>query len=250
MEKLLAPRAKLKKTKKLLKNKLSLKNKPKRHSFLVRKTRKMNNNPYVIASIDEGIQLNAGIRLGFIGGGLGLEGATQALEAWKKVVQKAQLDTSKLYLLSSQEDEWQDEAIKSRNINIISTKMKKWAKEIGAIYAGQLEFGDPREYISAKKEFLGVRGHLVRPPKIHVATGITLTCGGGEENFDLRNYVISADWLLGMSDKKLATKILQTEVEYCRNIAKRELPLQYDLEGAFGQKIAEQNHKLAQKILG
>lgn len=209
----------------------------------------MSQNPYVIASIDEGIQLNAGIRLGFVGSGIGLEGVDQALAAWKTLAQKVGLEFGDLYLLSSQEDEWQNEIVKSRNINIVTTKMKKWAKSLGTVYAGQLEFGDPREYIPAKKDFLGVRGHLVRPPKIHVATDITLTCAGGEEKFDLRNYVISADWLAGMKDQELAQKILRTEIDYCQKIAGRKLPLQYDLEGAFGQDIAQQNQALAQKML-
>ena len=61
-------------------------------------------------------------------------------------------------------------------------------------YVGILPFSDPKELKS------GVRGHMVRPHNMHLANQVCFTIAGGEEVYNLGQYVISADWLAAFTN--------------------------------------------------
>ena len=197
--------------------------------------------PYVITGVDEGIQLNSGVRLAFAGCGMGLDGFEMALKILKKEL-PLEATGEGLTMLSSQEDEWQDDYLESRNPVTVKEKFEEWATKCGVKYVGNLDFGDPKPYTEA------IKGHLVRPPKIHVADTICLSCGGGEQVFNLRHYVLSADWLF-KADQKKAKELIAAEIAYCEKVAGKKLKFEYEIEGDLDPKIAAINKEFAEKIV-
>ena len=199
----------------------------------------MANNQYVITGTDEGIQLNAGVRLGFAGAGLELAGFEMALQILKESLP---LEGAKITVLSSQEDKWQDDAVGGRNQTAVREKFEDFAEKNGLEYLGHLDFGDPKPYSDE------VKGHLVRPPKIHVADTVCLSCGGGEQVFNLRHYVLSADWLF-KADQTKAKALLKKEFEYCQEVAGKKLKVDYEIAGDLDPKIAAINKEFAEKLM-
>jgi len=188
---------------------------------------------WVIASSDEGLQLNEGRRLGFVGAGYDLPYMKQVL-----AVLEYDLGTRPL-LVSAQEDDWLAAKLESKNQAIYDEKLQDFAAGLGLEYAGQLDFGDPKDLSG------GVRGHLVRPPKIHVAEQICLTVGGGEETYSLEQFVISADFAHGL-DAELVTALIGSQIDFCQQLLGHPLkvvvsdkgPLSAALKTANKAKIA------------
>ena len=82
-------------------------------------------NPLVITAGDEGVQLNVGTRLGFIGSGFALPGFDLAVKTLKKIFKKKDL-----VLASIQEDDWLADKLKTHNAKLYQEKVKNLAKEI------------------------------------------------------------------------------------------------------------------------
>ncbi len=195
-------------------------------------------NPLVITAGDEGVQLNVGTRLGFIGSGFALPGFELAVKTLKKIFRKRDL-----VLVSIQEDDWLADKLQTHNPNLYQEKVKNVAKENKLTYAGQLDYGDPRDL-----EDGSTRGHLVRPPKIHVADRVIFTIGGGEQNFNLRKIVVSADYLFDLSQEE-AEKIIITQIDFYRQLIKKTLKFEIEEAGELSAEIKAQNKAVLEKIL-
>ncbi|MDR0463340.1 MAG: hypothetical protein LBG64_03935 [Pseudomonadales bacterium] len=199
------------------------------------------NNPpisLVISSSDEGVQLNSGTRIGFVGSGYDLPHFSKAVKSLKKHLP---LD---LKMASSQEDDWLLEKLESKNPNLYRETVEKLAKEEDVKYIGQLDFGDPRALDDEV-----TKGHLVRPPKIHVADSICFTCGGGEQVFNLRNIVLSADFANDLTTKQLG-ELMQAQIDFYKKVLNRDdLTFVIETDGILGKKLAEKNQAALMKAL-
>ena len=74
-----------------------------------------------------------------------------------------------------------------RLVLVCNKKSKLLADKNDLLYAGEFPFADPEELEH------GVKGHMVRPRGIHIANKICFTVAGGEEVYNLGQYLISAD---------------------------------------------------------
>lgn len=195
--------------------------------------------PYVITCGDEGVQVNVGVRLAFVGAGYELPGFHEVVKILKK------LFGSKLYIVSNQENDWvkqkmnlsdweQTNASAQQQIEALADKER-------LLYVGYLPFADP------KKLKYGIKGHMVRPKKVHVANKICFTLGGGEQIYNLGCYRISADWV-GSAPKNLVEQVIKPQVEFYKKLSSGKLQLVYELGGELGEKIAKKNLKSLQKI--
>lgn len=194
---------------------------------------------YVITCGDEGVQINEGTRLAFAGAGYELPGFSKAVVALKKIFGPA------ISIVASQENDWLKEKMKLADFEQADASMQQQiealADQEGLSYAGFIPFSDPKKL---KDE---VKGHMVRPKGIHVANKICFTLGGGEQIYNLGCYRISADWLAAASPK-VAQEVLVPQIEFYNKLAKRELPLFYELDGELDEKIAQKNLKVLEKV--
>ena len=194
--------------------------------------------PLVITSGDEGVQLNAGTRLGFAGSGYELTGFAEAVTALQKVFGKR-----KIFLASVQEDDWMAEKLSSRNPNLYQETLEKLAKTQRLPYAGQLDYGDPRDLKTPD-----VRGHIVRPQKVHVADQIILTVGGGEQKFNLRKVVICADYV-SLLPWETAKMIIMEQIKFYQQQMKKAPKFFIETDGDLSDEIKEKNKAVVKKIL-
>ena len=195
--------------------------------------------PYVITCGDEGVQVNYGIRLAFAGAGLELPGFHDVVKLLKRSF------GTKLRIVSSQENDWIKQKL---NLTEWESTNASAQQQIEALadkerlqYAGYLPFADP------KKLKYAIKGHMVRPKKVHVANKICFTLGGGEQTYNLGCYQISADWA-GSAPKKLVEQVIKPQVEFYKKLSATKLQLVYEMRGVLGEKTAKKNLKALQKI--
>lgn len=200
---------------------------------------KKNTSPYVITCADEGVQINEGIRLGFAGAGLELDGFSDATKILKKLLKKdlchaasAECDWIKKKL---DLNEWEEvDAMAQQKIQSLSDKEK-------LLYAGFLPFADPQELNH------GIKGHMVRPKGVHLANKICFTLGGGEQVYNLGQYLISADWV-SQAKKDVAEVCIKQQVDFFQSLGKTELKFVYQINGVLGEEIAEKNKAVLEKM--
>ncbi|MCB9813415.1 MAG: hypothetical protein H6772_03345 [Pseudomonadales bacterium] len=195
---------------------------------------------YVITCGDEGVQINEGIRLGFVGSGLKLEYFSQAVKALKSILGED------VRIVSSEECDWIKEKLELSNWEQTTASAQQHIESLadkeGLLYSGFLPFSDPKKL---KHE---IKGHMVRPHDIHVANKICFTLAGGEQTYNLGCYLISAEWLYKVP-KKVAEKIINTQIEFYKKISKnKDLTFVFEKAGELGEKIAEKNAKVLNKI--
>ena len=195
--------------------------------------------PYVITCGDEGVQINNGIRLSFAGTGYQLEGFSQAIKVLKKIL------NGKIHIASNQENDWIKQKMNLNDWEQVNAaaqqQIEALADQEGLLYAGYLPFADPR------KLKYDIKGHMVRPKKVHVANKICFTLGGGEQVYNLGCYQISADWASGVS-KKVVKQMILPQVEFYKKLSGIRLKLVYEVRGVLGEKVAQKNLKALQKI--
>lgn len=196
---------------------------------------------YVITCGDEGVQINEGTRLGFIGAGVKLEGFSKAVAALKEL-----FVGENLRIASSEECDWikeqfdlstweQTSASSQQHVELLADKE-------GLLYCGLLPFKDPRKL---KHD---IKGHMVRPHNIHVANKICFTLGGGEQTYNLGCYLISAEWVHKVP-AKIAKSIIDTQIAFYKKVAKNDnLEFVFEKDGILGEKVAEKNVKALKKI--
>lgn len=188
---------------------------------------------YVIACGDEGVQLNEGTRLGFVGGGFRLEGFSEVISILKK---KLGLD---LAVVANEENEWLKDALKLSNWEQVNASaqqhMQALADKEGLKYAGFLPFADPKQLEH------GVKGHMVRPHGIHIANKICFTLAGGEQTFNLGQYVISAEWVSEASEA-LIKQVIEPQIAFYTKLNRGEKPLfVFEEAGELGAEVAAKN---------
>lgn len=194
---------------------------------------------YVITCGDEGVQINAGVRLAFAGSGFELPGFHDAVKLLKK------LFGTKLKIVSSQENDWIKQKMNLSDWEQTNASMQQQIEALAdqerLLYVGYLPFSDP------KKLKYGIKGHMVRPRKVHVANKICFTLGGGEQTYNLGCYQISADWV-GSAPKKLVETVILPQVEFYKKLSGGKLQLVYEMRGELGEKTAKKNLKMLERI--
>lgn len=201
----------------------------------------MDTQPYVITCGDEGVQINFGRRLAFVGAGLKLEGFAQVIKQLKK------LFSQDIVVVGSSENDWTKEQFALSNWEQTDATTQQhvelMADELDLQYAGFLPFADPRQL---KHE---VKGHMVRPRNVHIADTVCFTLAGGEQTFHLGHYVASAEWVTQVKPQ-LARQLIQTQVEFYTKISgQKKLDFTFELEGELGKDLAAKNQKIIEKIL-
>jgi hypothetical protein len=190
---------------------------------------------YVIACGDEGVQINEGTRLGIVGAGFQLEGFSEVVKHLKKVFSKD------LRIVSNQENEWIKQKLDLVNWQQVNASAQQHIEALAdkekLLYAGYLPFSDPKTLEH------DVRGHMVRPPGIHIATKICFTLAGGEQVYNLGNYVISADWV-AEAPKALVKSVMKTQMDFYTKLnGGEELQVVFEENGVLGEEAAAANKK-------
>lgn len=195
---------------------------------------------YVITCGDEGVQINVGTRLGVVGAGYKLPGFSEVVKILKKIFEKD------LRIAASEENDWlkaqfnlagwdQVNASAQQHIEALADKEK-------LLYAGYLPFSDPRQL---KHD---IKGHMVRPHKIHIANKISFSLGGGEQTYNLGHFQVSADWV-AEADEKLAKSFLGAQVEfYEKLVGGNKLERVVEVEGDLGEEVAAKNEAVLKKL--
>lgn len=202
--------------------------------------------PFVITCGDEGVQINHGRRLAFLGAGLRLEGFSEALVALRQTLASYGADfNTKLRIAASEENAYIKEALALNDFDETNASMQQHAQALAyrekLLYAGMLPFADPLELEHE------IKGHMVRPKGIHIANKICLTIAGGETTYNLGQYLISADWL-AMADEKLTRQVLTAQIAFYEKLAKKSLPIVIEEEGDLSSKLVEKNKAILVKI--
>ena len=198
-----------------------------------------NQEVFVVADADEGVQLNSGVRLGFAGSGFHLSGFDQVIGLLKTLF-------SPLVMVASAENDWIKAELKLddwEQVNAVCMQhVEALADKYGLKYAGFLPFADPKDLK------YGVKGHMVRPKNVHLANKICLTLGGGEQTFNLGQFVLSADWV-HLAKDQVVKDVLETQIRfYSKLVGQERLPIVYETEGSLGKEIAEKNLKKLRKL--
>ncbi len=212
--------------------------------------------PLVVVDGDEGVQLNYGRRFAFLGSGFGLPHFSEVINSLQTVIDsnfpKEQLD-KKLKFAASEENAWLKENLELNDWDETNASAQQHvaalADRLNFEYVGILPFSDPKELKS------GVRGHMVRPHNMHLANQVCFTIAGGEEVYNLGQYVISADWLAaftnnGKKNMKEAKEILQTQLDFYQTLAgDNKLKVLIEERGLFKSKLVEKNRQILAQII-
>jgi hypothetical protein len=202
-------------------------------------SKKLNPKLYVITDGDEGVQLNDGIRLAFAGAGYQLPGFTEAVEILRKQLKK------KLRIASHQESQWMKHHLDLEDWEQIDASGQQHVQAVAEandlLYAGYIPFTDPIELK------YGVKAHMVRPKTLHLANKICFTLGGGEQTYNLGQYLISADWVSFASQETVEEMIL-AQVKFYQDMVSKEMPLIYQTGGKLGEDVAQKNLETLQNI--
>lgn len=195
---------------------------------------------YVITCGDEGVQVNEGTRLGFVGAGMRLDGFSEAVKALKK------LFATDISIAASQECDWIKEQLELSNWEQVTASTQQHIEALadreGLLYAGFIPFSDPKALNH------GVKAHMVRPHGIHVANKVCFTLAGGEQVYSLGNYLISADYLHKVP-YKIAEKLISTQFDFYKKLSKRDdLQIVFEAAGDLGEKIAAKNAAVLNKM--
>lgn len=195
---------------------------------------------YVITCGDEGVQINEGTRLAIVGSGFRLEGFSEVIAILKK------LFGEELTIAANEENAWVKEKLDLQNWEQVNASSQQHIEALadleGVTYAGYLPFSDPKELVT------GVKGHMVRPHGIHIANKISFTLGGGEQKYNLGNYVISAEWV-AQAPEELVKAVIGAQVAFYQKLAgKTELKMFSEEGGILGEEVALQNKAVLQKL--
>jgi hypothetical protein len=195
---------------------------------------------FVITCGDEGVQLNEGTRLGFVGAGFQLEGFSEAVVLLQKLFDE------QLVIAPSEENDWVREKLAlstwEQTNAMAQQKTEALADQNKLLYAGNIPFADPQELAH------GVRAHMVRPHGVHIANKLKFTCGGGEQVYNLGCYIISADWLAD-ADDGLVRKVLEPQLAFYKKIAKRDtMVVEVEMDGTLGAERAAANREKLEKL--
>lgn len=195
---------------------------------------------YVIACGDEGVQINEGIRLGFVGAGFRLEHFSQAVAALKKLV------GDDIRIVANEESDWFKQQLDLSNWEQVNASAQQHVQALadqeGLLYAGYLPFADPKQLDH------GIKGHMVRPHNIHIANKISFTLGGGEQVYNLGHYVISAEWVAGVP-REVAQALITHQVAFYTKLNHGEkLAISFEEGGSFGESVVAANKAVLEEL--
>lgn len=195
---------------------------------------------YVIACGDEGVQINEGIRLGFVGAGFKVPGFSQVVPLLQE------LFGSDLRIAAHSECDWVKEQLDLSNWEQVEASAQQYTQSVAdanaLLYAGILPFSDPKQLEHE------VKGHMVRPQTVHIANKIVFTLGGGEQTYNLGCYVISADWV-AQADSQLVRDCLQAQIAHYQRISgKEKLEFVFELGGELGEVTAQANKAMLESV--
>lgn len=198
---------------------------------------------FVITCGDEGVQINEGTRLSFVGAGVKLAGFEDAVQLLTTTLKSVSDDP--ISFAASEENAWIKQQFELNTWEQASATMQQQvealADKVGLQYAGLLPFADPQEIEH------GIKGHMVRPKGIHIANKIAFTLGGGEQTYHLGHYQISADWV-AEADTDLIKQVIQPQIDFYLQLAKEDsLPFEFELEGPLGEETAAANKAALEK---
>lgn len=193
---------------------------------------------YVISCGEEGVQLNEGTRLGIVGSGVSLKGADTVISYLKQM-----FDT--VYIAASEENAWIRAAFQLNTWEQANATYQQQAAVIAdrnqVGYAGIFEFSDPKALSSE------IKGHMVRPQKIHIANSISLTIGGGEQTYHLGHFVISADWV-HLSDPTFVKEFLTEQIEHYKSLVNmKDIKITIEEAGTLDPEIIQKNKDILAK---
>jgi hypothetical protein len=195
---------------------------------------------YVITCGDEGVQVNEGTRLGVVGAGFRLPHFSEILKVLKKRLAKD------LRIASSEENNWIKQQLNLSDWDQVNAMMEQHVEALAdrekLLYAGMLPFSDPRQLNH------DIKGHMVRPQGIHIATKISFTLAGGEQKYHLGCFVVSAEWASGVS-KEIAEEVILAQVKFYRSLVKKPLQFTFEEEGELGADMAAENRAVVEAIL-
>lgn len=197
---------------------------------------------YVITCGDEGVQINEGTRLGIMGCGFRQEAFPEVLALLKKVIK------ADFRVAINEENDWIKEKLDLVNweqVNAMAQQqIQALAEREGLLYSGYLPFSDPKMLQH------GIKGHMVRPHKVHIANKISFTLAGGEQTYNLGNYVISAEWV-HLAKPEFIKSFIQPQIEFYTKLSGgQELKFVYELDGELGEEIATKNKAALESALG
>lgn len=212
--------------------------------------------PLVVADGDEGVQLNHGRRFAFLGSGFRLPHFPEVIKSLQAVINdnfpKEQKD-KKLKFTASEENAWLKEKLELNDWDETNASAQQHlaalADQLKFEYVGILPFADPKELKSA------VKGHMVRPHNMHLANQVCFTIAGGEEVYNLGQYLISADWLAEFTNnakKNLAEakELLEIQVNFYQSLAgDTQLKVLVEEQGPFESKLVEKNRQILDQII-
>ena len=206
--------------------------------------------PLVIADGDEGVQLNTGRRFAFLGAGFRLDNFTEVLSALKKTLEKGfPADFQKeLRIAASEENALVKAKLELNDWDEVNASMQQHIEALadknGILYSGILPFADPEELPH------GVKGHMVRPHNMHLANKVCLTLAGGEEVYNLGQFLISADWLAeftanGTKNMEEAKSFIQVQIDfYSSLVGGNNLQILTQEDGPLSADLAADNKKV------
>lgn len=197
---------------------------------------------YVITCGDEGVQINEGTRIAIVGSGFRLDAVSEVIGLLKKVL------GDDLRVVSNEENDWiktKLDLVNWEQVNAMSQQhVQALADREGLLYAGYLPFADPKQLEH------DIKGHMVRPHKVHIANKICFTLAGGEQTYNLGHFMISADWV-HIASQDLIKKAIQPQIEFYTTLAGgRDLPFVFEADGELGEEIAAKNKAALEKALG
>lgn len=212
--------------------------------------------PLVIVDGDEGVQLNHGRRFAFLGSGFRLPHFTSIVKALQKTINdhlpKEQSD-KKLKIAASEENAWFKQQLDLNDWDetnaSIQQHLSALADQLKMEYVGILPFADPKELAGE------VKGHMVRPHNMHLANQVCFTVAGGEEIYNLGQYLISADWLLeftnnGKKNMSEAKECLLAQINFYQSLSKDfALKILIEDKGPFPKQVIKANQQLLEKII-
>ncbi len=203
--------------------------------------------PFVIACGDEGVQINHGRRFAFVGAGLKLAGFEQALTGLRQTLSDNGFaeQASQLAVAANEENSYVKQVFALNDFEEADASMQQHlqvlAKNHDLQYAGILPFADPLELAHQ------VKGHMVRPKGIHIANKICFTLAGGEQTYNLGQYLISADWLSAVP-LAVAKELLAVQVAFYESLAGRKLSIVHETAGIFEEAVVDANLKVLQEL--
>jgi hypothetical protein len=188
---------------------------------------------YVIACGDEGVQINEGTRLAFAGAGFRMDGFSDVIPLLKKIF------SDDIRIASNQESDWMKSKLELKSWEQVNASAQQHIEALadreGLLYAGYFPFADPKQLHH------DIKGHMVRPQGVHIANKICFTLSGGEQTYNLGNYVISADWV-SQAPVELVRTVIEPQIAFYEQLnGGKPLIRVVEEKGALGEEAAAAN---------